>query len=103
MSDLSQKKSIHFKHMSTFNNLKISANKENTQYKIGYNGDVRPGNPQIYWGTICYIEDVKKMWLAGVLYDCNDTDKVFIDSDQEIKVLNNTLDNEIKNIIELNN
>ena len=65
------KKLIHFKNYSDFNSKKLSANETNTAYRLGVNGTVTGGEPDILYQSICWIKDVKKMWTHDTLYDCS--------------------------------
>ena len=55
------KKLIHFNNYSVFNSKKLSANDTNTAYRLGINGDVTGGEPDILYQSICWIKDEKKM------------------------------------------
>ena len=65
------KKLIHFKNYSDFNSKKLSANETNTAYRLGVDGEVTSGNPDILFQSICWIKDVKKMWTHDTVYDCS--------------------------------
>ena len=47
------KKLIHFKNFSTFNSKKLSANETNTAYRLGINGVITAGAPDILYQSIC--------------------------------------------------
>lgn len=55
------KKLIHFKNYSDFNSKKLSANETNTAYRLGVDGTIIAGEPDILYQSICWIKDVKKM------------------------------------------
>ena len=63
------KKLIHFETFSNFNSQKLSANKENTQYTLGINGEIQTGSPDILYQSIVYIKDTKQQWTHGQLYN----------------------------------
>ena len=63
------KKLIHFETFSNFNSQKLSANKENTQYTLGIDGEIQTGSPDILYQSIVYIKDTKQQWTHGQLYD----------------------------------
>lgn len=65
------KKLIHFKNYSDFNSKKLSANETNTAYRLGVDGTVTGGEPDILYQSICWIKDVKKMWTHDTVYDCS--------------------------------
>lgn len=69
-----KKKLIHFESFSNFNSQKLSANKNNTAYTIGVNGTVTQGEPNVLFGSICFIKDTQKIWTHGKLYDCASAD-----------------------------
>lgn len=62
------KKLIHFETFSNFNSQKLSANKENTQYTLGIDGEIQTGSPDILYQSIVYIKDTKQQWTHGQLY-----------------------------------
>ena len=69
------KKLIHFEEFSNFNSMKLSANKENTQYTIGISDtiyDLEEGKSvDILYQSIVYIKDTQQQWTHGQIY--NDT------------------------------
>lgn len=66
------KKLIHFETFSNFNSQKLSANKENTQYTLGVDGEIQNGSPDILYQSIVYIKDTKQQWTHGQLYTSDD-------------------------------
>ena len=71
-----QKRFIHFETFSDFNSKRLSANKDDTQYTMGVNGEIQDGNPEVLYQSCCWIKDTKQQWTHGTLYDGN---YVFID------------------------
>lgn len=47
------KKLIHFNSFSVFNSKKLSANETNTAYRLGVDGVVTGGDPDILYHSIC--------------------------------------------------
>lgn len=64
---------VHFNSESTFNRMKLSANKENTSYTVGYDSEVIAGDPTIKWEYVIYIKPTRQMWTHGTFYDCSIT------------------------------
>lgn len=75
------KKLIHFKNYSDFNSKKLSANETNTAYRLGVNGTVTVGEPDILYQSICWIKDVKKMWTHDTLYECDGSGETLTEAD----------------------
>lgn len=63
--------------------LKISINKDNTQYIIGLNNlHSQPFNTNnvtldILWNDICFVEDTNRIFTHGKFYDFADKSKVW--------------------------
>lgn len=72
------KKLIHFNNFSTFNSQKLSANANNKQYTEGVNGEIKSGDPDILYQSICWIKDTKQQWTHGQLYSLSDTDNTYV-------------------------
>lgn len=72
------KKLIHFNNFSTFNSQKLSANANNNQYTEGVNGEIKSGDPDILYQSICWIKDTKQQWTHGQLYSLSDTDNTYV-------------------------
>lgn len=62
------KKLIHFNEFDDFNSKKLSANIDNTQYRVGVEGEVVEGSPDILYQSIVYIKDTKQIWTHDTLY-----------------------------------
>lgn len=63
------KKLIHFETFENFNSQKLSANKENTKYTLGIDGEIFNGTPDILYQSIVWIKDAQIQWTHGQLYD----------------------------------
>ena len=66
------KRFIHFETFAYFNSLKLSANEENTKYRLGVGGLIEVGQPDIPYQSICLIKDVLKIWSHDALYNCGE-------------------------------
>ena len=66
------KRFIHFETFVNFNSQKLSANEENTKYRIGVSGAEEIGQPDIPYQSICLIKDVLKIWTHDALYNCSE-------------------------------
>ena len=67
------KKFIHFARFDLFLSKKLSADKDNTTYTIGLDGEVLEGDPDISYQSIVYIKDAKCIFTHGQLYDSSGT------------------------------
>lgn len=80
-----------FAHSNTYanaNKTKLSADKDNKSYTIGFNGSVTNGTPDIKWQQILFIKDTKQIWTHGQLYNCasNITSEDFSDNIDDIDI-----------------
>lgn len=61
---------IHFQTFSNFNQMKLSANDDNTQYTVGINGAVTSGTDvDVPYQAIAFIKDTEQIWTHGKLYN----------------------------------
>lgn len=61
---------IHFKTFDNFNQMKLSANDDNTQYTVGINGSVISGTDvDVPYQAIAFIKDTEQIWTHGKLYN----------------------------------
>ena len=61
---------IHFKTFDNFNQMKLSANDDNTQYTVGINGSVTSGTDvDVPYQAIAFIKDTEQIWTHGKLYN----------------------------------
>ena len=60
-----KKKFIHFNSFENFATKKLSADMDNRTYRVGLNGEVKTGNPDIMWQSIVLIADTKSIWTHG--------------------------------------
>lgn len=61
---------IHFKTFDNFNQMKLSANDDNTQYTVGINGVVTSGTDvDVPYQAIAFIKDTEQIWTHGKLYN----------------------------------
>lgn len=61
---------IHFQTFSNFNQMKLSANEDNTQYTVGINGAVTSGTDiDVPYQAIAFIKDTEQIWTHGKLYN----------------------------------
>lgn len=61
---------IHFQTFSNFNQMKLSANEDNTQYTVGINGEITSGTDiDVSYQAIAFIKDTEQIWTHGKLYN----------------------------------
>lgn len=67
---MSKLKFIHFKTFDNFNQMKLSANDDNTQYTVGIKGEVTSGTDvDVPYQAIAFIKDTEQIWTHGKLYN----------------------------------
>lgn len=61
---------IHFQTFDNFNQMKLSANDDNTQYTVGINGEITSGaDVDVPYQAIAFIKDTEQIWTHGKLYN----------------------------------
>ena len=61
---------IHFQTFDNFNQMKLSANDDNTQYTVGINGSILSGTDiDVPYQAIAFIKDTEQIWTHGKLYN----------------------------------
>lgn len=61
---------IHFQTFDNFNQMKLSANDDNTQYTVGINGEIVSGTDvDVPYQAIAFIKDTEQIWTHGKLYN----------------------------------
>lgn len=88
------KHKLNFARLDVFNSKKLSANAANTAYRIGMNGDVVQGEPDVRWQSICFIKDANMIYCGGKAYRCLTQEQV-----QKLDNINVSWDNDTKTII----
>lgn len=89
---------IHFDQFKQFNQCKLSANPNNTQYTKGINGTITNGTPDIPWHSIVFIKDTCQTWTHGQLYNSS-VQAVDIGEQVDDVVLNYITEDEVYQIV----
>lgn len=67
---VTKRRLIHFQTFDNFNQMKLSANDDNTQYTVGINGAVTSGTDvDVPYQAIAFIKDTEQIWTHGKLYN----------------------------------
>lgn len=62
---------IHIRSYSSFCNLKLSADIDNTSYTIGPSDIIEFGTPDVRFDSIVFVSEKSMMWTHGKIYECN--------------------------------
>lgn len=78
----------HFESLEVFNNTLIASDATNT--KSTWGGELQNETPEVAWESICFIEDVKKIWNRGVFYGVDEFNLPDGGEDGQVLVKNET-------------
>lgn len=78
---------IHIRSYSSFCNLKLSADIDNTSYTIGPSDIIEFGTPDVRFDSIVFVGEKSMMWTHGKIYECNSDSDISVDYDEETETL----------------